>query len=323
MAELAEHLTELWPRDGRPRLIHLMPWDLTVGGAQRMLDMWCSHEAHRWDTHILTVGARGPFEFAGATVHSELDRAAVLSLIEALQPDLLVHHEPTDKNGINSRCPQVWILHCTNSLRESPPKHVTPAAVFSNFDSREIHSGWRQLSLKVLPLQIDTREFRPTKRKHVGLVCGIVGRLHEDKVPRSFIEALLEHGKPGPWRIRFIGHGLDTGYQQFVREKLANLPWVDFSGDVTPSKMPSALRQLDAVMIPTDAAHGETGSYAALEAMATGLPVIARDLPGLRYNCGDAPLYAREDAELLARLRELDDADARSEAGDKGREVGC
>src|SRR6266404_8234241 len=156
MASPARHLAELWPRDGRPRLTHLMPWDLTVGGAQRMLDVWCSHEAHRWDTHILTVGARGPFAFAGATVHPELSSSQVPSLIETLQPDLLVHHDPTNKNGISSECPQVWILHCTNSLRQFPPKHVTPAAVFSNFDSCEIRSDWRQLSLKVLPLQIDT-----------------------------------------------------------------------------------------------------------------------------------------------------------------------
>jgi glycosyltransferase involved in cell wall biosynthesis len=318
MAELVEHPGALWPRDGRPRLIHLMPWDLTVGGAQRMLDMWCSHEAHRWDTHILTVGSRGSFVFAGATVHSELRRSQILNLIETLQPDLLVHHEPSDRNGISSRCPQVWILHCTDSLRKLPPSHATAAMVFSNFDSDEIHLSWRQLSLKVLQLQIDTAEFRPTKRKHAGLVCGIVGRLHEDKVPRSFIEAVLAW-QPGPWRIRFIGHGLETGYQQFVREKLANLPLVEFSGDVEPSKMPSVLRRLDAVLITTDATYGETGSYSALEAMATGLPVIARDLAGLRYNCGDVPLYAKEDTELLARLRELDEADARSEAGAKGR----
>jgi glycosyltransferase involved in cell wall biosynthesis len=295
-----------------------MPWDLTVGGAQRMLDVWCSHDAHRWDTHILTVGARGPFVFAGATVHSELGRSQILNLIETLQPDLLVHHEPSNENGISPKCPQVWILHCTKSLRESPPEHSTAAMVFSNFDSGEIHPSWRQLPLKVLKLQIDTDEFRPTKRKHVGLVCGIVGRLHEDKVPSSFIEAVLAW-EPGPWRLRFIGHGLDTGYQQFVKGKLANLPWVDFSGDVKPDKMPTALRRLDAVLIPTDAAYGETGSYSALEAMATGLPVIARDLPGLRYNCGEVPLYASEDAELLARLRELDEADARSEAGGKAR----
>jgi glycosyltransferase involved in cell wall biosynthesis len=317
MAALA-HPAELWPRNGRPRLVHLMPWDLTVGGAQRMLDLWCLHEAQRWDAHILTVGARGPFALSGATVHAELGRPQVLSLIEALQPDLLVHHEPNDRNGIGSRCPQVWILHCTNSLRELPPKHAAPAAVFSNFDSPEIHPGWRQLALKVLPLQIDAGEFCPPKRRHSALVCGIVGRLHEDKVPRSFIEAVLAWD-PGPWRLRFIGYGLESGYQQFVKEKLASLPWIDFLGDVAPSKMSSALRRLDAVLIPTDASQGETGSYSALEAMATGLPVIARDLPGLRYNCGDVPLYASEDIELLARLRELDEGNTRFQAGARGR----
>jgi amylovoran biosynthesis glycosyltransferase AmsE len=319
MAMSVEHSSERWERDGRPRLIHLMPWDLTVGGAQRMLDMWCSNEAVRWDTHILTVGARGPFAFAGANVHAELDHGQIESVIETLQPDLLVHHEPTELNAIHFPCPQVWILHCTSSLREMPPTHVRPAMVFSNFDSAEIHSAWRELPLVVLRPQVDTGEFRPTERPHEGLICGIVGRLHEDKVPPSFIEVLL-NWEPGPWRMRLIGHGLDTGHQQYIREKLANITWIEFSGDVTPSKMPAALQELEAVLIPTDAACGETGSYAALEAMATGLPVIARDVSGLRYNCGDVPLYGKSDIELLARVRDLDQAESRSAAGLKGRQ---
>jgi hypothetical protein len=125
--------------------------------------------------------------------------------------------------------------------------------------------------------------------------------------------------EPGPWKIRFIGHGLDNGYQRFVQEKLAKRQWVEFSGDVNPKKMPAALRRLDAVMIPTDATVSETGSYAALEAMATGLPVIARDLPGLRYNCGDVPLYASHDTQLLARLRDFDEGEERSKVGDRAR----
>ena len=54
--------------------------------------------------------------------------------------------------------------------------------------------------------------------------------------------------------------------------------------------------------------------------MATGLPVIARDLAGLRYNCGDVPLYAKTDTELLARLRALDSEDLRSVKGNKARQ---
>jgi hypothetical protein len=85
--------------------------------------------------------------------------------------------------------------------------------------------------------------------------------------------------------------------------------------------MPSALRGLDAVLIPTDSAQGETGSYTALEAMATGLPVIARDLSGLRYNCGSVPLFARGDTELLALLRELDESGKRLELGANARQA--
>ncbi|HKG98984.1 MAG TPA: hypothetical protein VKA97_14275, partial [Pyrinomonadaceae bacterium] len=70
------------PVKGRPRLIHLIPWDLTIGGAQRMLDLWCSHQACRWDAHIVTAGERGPFEFAGATIHSELKKSQIPGLIE-------------------------------------------------------------------------------------------------------------------------------------------------------------------------------------------------------------------------------------------------
>jgi len=295
-----------------------MPWDLTVGGAQRMLDMWCAHEAHRWDTHILTVGARGPFRFAGAMVHSDLSRPQILNLIETLEPDLIVHHDPSDYLGIVTTCPQVWIVHTTRILREPPPTHTTPAAVFSNCDLAEINSGWRQFLLKVLPLAVDAKEFRPARRKHDGLVCGVVGRLHDDKVPRSFVQALLSW-QPGPWKIRFVGEGLDTGYQQVVRETLAHLPWIEFSGDVPPAEMPRVLRQLDAVIIPTDAAYGETGPYVALEALATGLPLIARDLPGLRHNWATVPFYAQADSDLLAHLRTLDETGARSAAGKKGR----
>ena len=122
--------------------------------------------------------------------------------------------------------------------------------VFSNFDSDEINPAWRQLPLKVLRATANrSGRVSPNEKEAMGLVCGIVGRLHDDKVPKSFIEA-LRAWQPGPWRIRFIGQGLDTGYHRYVKEKLSNLPWVEFSGEVLPGRMPSVLCELDAVLIP-------------------------------------------------------------------------
>ena len=263
--------------------------------------------------------ARGPFAFSGATVHAEVERSHALRLLASLQPDLLVHHEPTDRNVLSCTCPQIWIIHCTNSLRAAPPTHAAAGRVFSNFDSHEIHDGWRDLPLEAVPLGVDVGEFRPSSRSDAVPVCGIVGRLHEDKVPRSFIKA-LRAWRPGPWRIRFVGHGLDTGYQRFLIDELADLPWVEFSGDVPPHEMPEALRRLDAVLIPTDATQGETGSYAALRRwrrVCPRSPAIWPDSGTTAAICRYTPLG---DAELLDRLRELDRADVRSEAGARGRQ---
>jgi hypothetical protein len=96
------------------------------------------------------------------------------------------------------------------------------AKVFSILTPRNSF-GWRHCRSGSAAADRCCKSFA-NKRKHVGLVCGIVGRLHEDG-PRSFIEALLAGN-----RVRggsASSARLDTGYQQFVREA-CNLPWVDF-----------------------------------------------------------------------------------------------
>lgn len=283
-----------------------------------MLDLWCAIEADRWETHIFSTQGRGAWKFSGAKVNVNMPEAKIAERLKQLAPDVVVFHKPSEATAIHVECPQAWIIHCMSVLRSAPPEG-RPAVVFSNLDAAA-HPGWSDLPLRVLPLGVDLDAFRPAPVAHEGLVCGIVGRLHEDKVPPSFVAALASW-QPGPWRIRFIGHGLDSGYQAKTKKVLAGCPWIEFAGDVLPDQMPAALNRLDAVMIPTGLARGETGSYALVESMACGLPVVGRDVAGLRFNGGDAPLFAREDAQLLARLRELDDPTLRAARGRRGREL--
>ncbi len=299
----------------RARVVHVSPWDLTVGGMQRMIDLWCRQDGGRWDVHVVSQGLRGPFEFRHATVHASVAAGQIDALLASLQPDLLVHHAPDTTYGRYDRCPCVWMIHGMAPLRKPPPDWCRPAVVFSNLDSREIDSAWRPLPFQVLPLGVDLDALHPRR-----LVCGIVGRLNRDKVPPAFVEG-LRAWEPGPWILRFIGEGLANPYQPWVKEQLAELDWVEFTGDVPPDQIPAALQSLDAVLVPTNLTCGETGCYSAVEALASGLPVVCRDVDGLRASCRDGALYATTDAGLLERLRELDDPILRARLGRLGRKV--
>jgi len=290
-----------------------------------MLDLWCRAEAHRWDVHILSPGLRGPFDFPGATVHASVPAGPARPLLAALKPDLLVHHGPHHTYGRYGQCPCVWMVHGMEPLRQPAPDWHRPSAVFSNLDSDEIHPSWRRLPFHVLPLGVDLTCFRPRMpRQPVAprsrLVCGIVGRISREKVPRGFVEALCQWD-PGPWTIRFVGQGVSNRHQPWVRERFAGLDWVAFEGDVPPDEVPAKLSELDAVLVPTDPAWGETGCYSAVEALACGVPVIGRDVPGLRASCREAALYAASDDQLLSALRRLDDPARRAALGRRARRV--
>lgn len=299
----------------RARVVHVSPWGLTVGGMQRMIDLWCRRDGHRWDVHIVSQGPRGPFGFKNATVHAPVHASEVDQLLASLQPDLLVHHAAHLTYGRYDRCPCIWMVHGMAPLREPAPDWCQPVAVFSNLDSPEIHPSWRQRPLRALPLGVDLEVLHPRR-----LVCGIVGRLSPEKVPPAFVEC-LRTWTPGPWTIRFIGEGITNAHQPWVKKRLAGLDWVEFAGDVPPDQIPATLRALDAVLVPTDRAWGETGCYSAVEALACGVPVVGRDVDGLRASCREGALYGESDEDLLRRLRELDDPTRRWELGRLGRQV--
>lgn len=323
-----------FPRDSRARIVHLMTWPMWVGGASRMVHEWCVRNCDVWDVHVVSCHRAGLWDWSGVTVHTDVPEAKVAERINELAPDLLVNHTPFTSATPHIKCPQVWIMHGMPFLRMAPPQGVRPVCVFSNLEAPDIHPGWHELGWRVLPIGVDLNRFVPASVPRFSsapgspLTLGIVGRLHPEKFPpdprkkrASTLTAALHAWDRGPWRLQIIGQGLAMEWQNRFRREVADLEWIEFLPDVLPAEVPRIYHQLDALLVPTPPTTGETGCYSAVEAMASGVPVVARDVPGLRQSCRHAALYGTSDEELLAAVRLLDDPDRRRHLAQAGRQV--
>lgn len=108
--------------------------------------------------------------------------------------------------------------------------------------------------------------------------------------------------------------------KKFVKENIKSD--VEFTGFVNPSDMPSLLRKMDMLILPSSA---ETAPMVIAEAMASGIPVVACDVGGVKHMIKDGStgfLVKVGDVKELADKIEilLTDKDLRDRMGCKARE---
>jgi glycosyltransferase involved in cell wall biosynthesis len=166
------------------------------------------------------------------------------------------------------------------------------------------------------PNGVDTEVFRPRPRPSVGLrsalgiatearVAGFLGRLSPEKGPEVFLRAaLIAHVTSPDLHFVFIGEGplASTLRESVIRYGVADR--VHFAG--VRLDVPAVLNELDVLV---SSSHSEAMPLAVMEAMASGLPVIATrvgGVPDLVEQGESGWLVAPNDPEEIAgRLRSL------------------
>jgi len=138
---------------------------------------------------------------------------------------------------------------------------------------------------KIIPIGIDLRRFRPGtpkisrfRDKKINIL--FVGRLDKRKGVEYLLKAFRRLSKSVPEaRLIIVGDGPEKQeLRDYVREeKLKNIV---FTGAVSRQDLPSYYATGDILCSP--ATHGESFGVILLEAMATGLPVVAFDNLGYR-----------------------------------------
>lgn len=174
---------------------------------------------------------------------------------------------------------------------------------------------------KALPFGIDTKKFYPQENK-------------QNKIPQLIFIANLDsaHYFKGldilittlktielPYKLEIIGNGdMKPYYQTLAKDN----PKIEF---INTNDLPKTLREKDILILPSINSH-EAFGIVLLEAMASGVAILASRLPGVRtvFNDHEQGLYINpnDPKDLQAKLIELLSNPEKTQAmGQKGREL--
>ena len=192
--------------------------------------------------------------------------------------------------------------------------------------------GYPERSGRVLPLAVDTANFRPPSdaaktlaQAKLGLqrpVIGFVGRLTAEKGVGMVLRTMNELGGVRPWNLLFLGSG---PLEKEIRDWAAVRGWTDRVKIVLArhDEVPGYLQAMDLLVAPsqTTPKWKEQFGRMLIEAFACGVPVVASDSGEIPYVVGDAGRIVPENdvaAWVEAVTEILDRPDLRAELAGKG-----
>ncbi len=177
-----------------------------------------------------------------------------------------------------------------------------------------------------IPFAVDTRRFSAPKEQTSNrckiLFVGGLDQAHYFKGLEVLLKALSKIDNCS-WELNVVGSGdLLPGYKKLAQDlKLEKR--VNFLGRVNDSDLPQIYRDSSFFVLPS-INQGEAFGLVLLEAMASGLPVIASNLPGVRgvFNDNQEGLLANPNdvADLSQKIKQLITNDEqRTKMGQKAR----
>ncbi|MEA2670569.1 MAG: phosphatidyl-myo-inositol alpha-mannosyltransferase, partial [Chloroflexota bacterium] len=160
----------------------------------------------------------------------------------------------------------------------------------------------------VVPNGIDTSRFHtglepiPALRTPGKATLLFVGRLEQRKGLPTLLDAYAEvRRRRHDVRLVVVGDGaMRWGYERYVESE--GIPDVTFLGHVESALLPRCYTSADVFCSP--ALGGESFGIVLLEAMSSGVPVLASDIPGFRQVIStgrDGILLPRDEPDVWAR----------------------
>ncbi|MDD5527395.1 MAG: glycosyltransferase family 4 protein [Patescibacteria group bacterium] len=188
-----------------------------------------------------------------------------------------------------------------------------------------------QDKIREIPFSVDTERFKPaeaaqSRENFKILFVGGLDKAHYFKGVDVLLDSLSLLAKNNQaWQAEIVGGGdLRPQYENQARE-LGIADKIIFSGKASDKELPKKYQQADCLVLPS-VNRGEAFGIVLLEAMASGIPVIATDLPGVRkvFTDGAEGLLAKpgDARDLQNKIKFLMENPAKRQAmGEAAREL--
>ncbi|RZJ09824.1 MAG: glycosyltransferase [Rubrivivax sp.] len=299
------------PTSARAAPLHVLEvvGNAIVGGMETWVERFIARMPRERVRFTALVPAEGPFadklRALGATVHavpmaddpSWTSLQTTLALVQAEGVDLLHAHLPrahvlAGLVGKLAQRPVVATLHGRDigmfdlEVHRATGSHLAVVCRQSYFHALSV--GVSPEDVTCVPNGVDTAMFSPrprgrsSLREALGLaqqtpLLGFVGRLSPEKAPDVFLRAAQALRTRCPEaRAVMVGDGPMQQSLMAQAEQLGLTGWLHFLG--LRDDMPAIFSELDVV---ASTSHSEAMPLALMEAMASGLPVVATRVGGV------------------------------------------
>jgi glycosyltransferase involved in cell wall biosynthesis len=245
-----------------------------------------------------------------------IDLALVLSKIKGAKIVSHIHLDPLPSGLFGFLNPPYKKFFWKNLLPLSD-NVICPTA-----DYVDIAKHYRVPETKcvIVPSGVDTTRFKRKTSSDISFPVKIlfVGRLNKQKNVPRLLEAFKLFQQTHKAVLRVIGEGIERKtIEDFIRDN--HISDVIMEGSMVGEKLTDAYASSDIFVLPSDY---ESFGIVNLEAMASGLPIIASDIPGVRNLLADSSMLVKPTPEdfAAAMIKLTENPQLRQELISKGLE---
>ena len=225
----------------------------------------------------------------------------VKRLIDEFKPDILHAHYASScgitaaLTGFHPYILSVWgddifVFPYKSPLHRYAAKYAIKSASYVSATSRMLADGTRRIinddkDIQVIPFGVDLADYHYYERQerdfvHIGTIRGKEGLAPKYGV-EYLVRAAAELMKSGiKTKLTIVGDGPLRPELEILSQNLGMGDNINFAGYISMDQVPVYLNDFDIFVMPS-VGRGETFGVAAVEAMATGLPVVGSRVGGL------------------------------------------